>query len=191
MNLIPDWTRSYETNISAIQPQDAQRSRFSGTDVHQRRTAGPFTAARQRAETPGRARSPQKIIVDNRFPALFRLKNKKEIQAVFARRDSFRGERLIFYRARRTIDLPIDGGEPAEKGEKFSRFCLMVSKKCGKAVRRNRIKRVLREIIRKNSYRIAPGYDFNIKVVCERLADIVRITEKDFFGDFERYFGWN
>jgi ribonuclease P protein component len=137
--------------------------------------------------------------VDNRFPAAWRLSRKKDIEAVFARRDVFRGERLVFYRG------PIFGGDLADTGKKssasepspetpaienISRFCLMVSRKCGKAVRRNRIKRLLREIIRHNRDRITPGFDFVVRVECDRLKNIEEVTEKDFIGDFQFYFGW-
>jgi ribonuclease P protein component len=122
--------------------------------------------------------------VDNRFPAQCRLTSKNDIQAVFARRDVFRGERLVFYRG-------ISPGSEADKQieENFSRFCLNVSKKCGHAARRNRIKRILREIIRHNRQRIASGYDIVIRVDAARLRETV--TEKEFIADFARYFGWN
>ena len=116
--------------------------------------------------------------MNNKFPADCRLKNKSDIQAVFARRDVYRGERLVFYR-----------GISTAVSEDTSRFCLSVSKKCGGAVRRNRIKRILREIIRLHRQKIAPGYDIVIRVDAARLRDTV--TEKDFLGDFTRYFGWN
>lgn len=141
--------------------------------------------------------------MDNRFPAAWRLSKKKDIEAVFARRDVFRGERLVFYRG------PIFGGDQTDAREKspasdaspenrpkkpttenLSRFCLVVSRKCGKAVRRNRIKRVLREIIRYNRERIALGFDFVVRVECDRLAHIEEVTEKEFIGDFQVYFGW-
>ena len=124
--------------------------------------------------------------VDNRFPAQCRLKNRQDILAVYARRDIYRGERLVFYRgdaSKSNIDQPPGRPEPE------SRFCLAVSKHCGGAVRRNRIKRVLREIIRKNKYKIASGYDFVIRVNAARLRE--NVTEKDFLDDFADYFGWN
>lgn len=45
------------------------------------------------------------------------------------------------------------------KGQPFSRFGFSVSKKLGKAVIRNRYKRILREICRTNSIKIECGYD--------------------------------
>ena len=45
------------------------------------------------------------------------------------------------------------------KGQPFSRFGFSVSKKLGKAVVRNRYKRILKEICRTNSIKIECGYD--------------------------------
>jgi ribonuclease P protein component len=114
------------------------------------------------------------------------LKNQRDIQAVFDQRDVFRGERLVFHRGKsassdpdQTINLP----------ENEFRFCLVVSKQCGGAVRRNRLKRILREIIRHNRQRITPGHDYIVRVNATRLQGTEK--EKDFLGDFARYFGWN
>jgi len=79
---------------------------------------------------------------------------------------------------------------PATNSEAASRYCLMVGKKCGTAVRRNRIKRILREIIRHNRYRIPAGHDYIIRVDCSRLPNTGTITEKDFIDDFKACFGW-
>jgi ribonuclease P protein component len=130
--------------------------------------------------------------VDNRFPAECRLKNRKDIQAVYARRDIFRGERLVFYRGGFSVTVASDSGAKSPKSissENMSRFCLSVSKACGGAVRRNRIKRILREIIRHHRLRIEPGFDYIIRVNPARLKD--KISEKDFLADFSRYFRWS
>ena len=108
--------------------------------------------------------------------------------AVFARRDMFRGRRLVFYRG------PIYGSGPtpeAPSPESVSRFCVVVAKKCGTAVRRNRIKRIVREIIRHHRDRIPPGFDYVLRVDCSRVTEIKTISEKDFIGDFRDYFAWD
>lgn len=143
--------------------------------------------------------------MDKRFPAACRLARTTDILAVFARRDLFRGRRLVFYRG------PILGGDRESAGrqtaedsnrtartepvpislEGLSRFCVVVSKKCGTAVRRNRIKRIVREIIRHHRDRIPPGFDYVLRVECSRVTEIKTISEKDFIGDFRDYFGWD
>jgi len=148
-----------------------------------------------------------------RFPTECRLKNKKDIQAVFNQRDSVKEKRLVFYRKAQALEElipPQRGGAPApgshvggapdekalpiphpaqsgvghqkpqgesslSKGDsvsagagsagqplQLSRFCLVVSKKCGIAVRRNRIKRILREILTKErEYCLLKGINTN------------------------------
>jgi ribonuclease P protein component len=125
--------------------------------------------------------------VDNTFPAALRLRNERDIKAVLARRDIFRGRRLIFYRG------PMPSPGEAGTGEEMNvehRFCLAVSRKCGTAVRRNRIRRLLREIIRTNRGRIPTGYDYIIRIGEAALTD-TKIKQDLFIADFNRYFGWD
>ena len=111
------------------------------------------------------------------------MKKEKDIKAVFARRDIFRGKRLVFYRAENSIKRD-------EGTELIHRFCIMVSKKCGKAVKRNRIKRVIREILRNNRDRIKTGYDYIVRV--EPAAITGHDIKQDLFiDDFKSYFRWN
>ena len=120
------------------------------------------------------------------FPAACRLRSAKEIQAVLARRDIFRGKRLIFYRG---LSPAAAEAGPKEAAEPITRFCLMVSRRCGGAVRRNRIKRVLREIIRLNRYRIPAGYDYVIRARASGIEN-EEINQDLLRDDFSGYFGW-
>ena len=125
--------------------------------------------------------------MDNTFPAACRLRHEHDIKAVLARRDIFRGRRLIFYRG----PMPTAAGSgTGEEMKTEHRFCLAVSRKCGTAVRRNRIRRLLREIIRTNRGRIPTGYDYIIRVVDTALTD-TKIKQDSFIADFNRYFGWD
>ncbi len=132
-------------------------------------------------------RWPAKSKVKNSFPAACRLRSEQEIKAVLARRDLFRGQRLIFYRG------PLPSGvfpAPTTNDTPEHRFCLVVSKECGNSPRRNRIRRVLREIIRCNRYRIPAGFDYIIRAIAQALPE-GKLTEETFRGDFDHYFGWN
>jgi len=122
--------------------------------------------------------------VNNRFPAARRLKNAEDIKAVFFRRDVRRGKRLIFYRALRS------GETDAAVIRSARRLALVVSRRCGTAVRRNRIKRILREIIRHNWERIATGYDYIIRVLPDNLPS-EKIKQEDFLDDCEILFRWS
>ena len=73
------------------------------------------------------------------------LARKREFSEVYNNGRSVVDRFLVFYY------LP--------KGQPFSRFGFSVSKKLGKAVVRNRYKRILREICRTNSINIECGYD--------------------------------
>lgn len=112
-----------------------------------------------------------------------RLKNKNDIQAVYARRDIYRGKRLVFFRAK-SKGLPELENQPTP-----SRFCVVASKKCGNAAKRNRIKRVLRDILRKNLFRVGDGFDYIIQAKPETIKD--KVKQEDFLADFEAYFDWN
>ncbi|MFH1700790.1 MAG: ribonuclease P protein component [Candidatus Zixiibacteriota bacterium] len=121
--------------------------------------------------------------MDNRFPANRRLKNKSDIQAVYARGDIYRGKRLVFFRDK-SRGLPDDENQPP-----LSRFCVVASKKCGNAPKRNRIKRLLRDIIRKNLFRVGAGFDYIIQAKPETIED--KVKQDDFLADFKAYFDWN
>ena len=122
--------------------------------------------------------------MDNRFPAARRLKNTEEIKAVFIRREIRRGKRLIFYRAPRETEATV------AETDSVARMAFVVSRRCGTAVRRNRIKRILREIIRHNWDRLTPGYDYIIRVDPDSLTPD-KIKQEDFLDDCEILFRWS
>ncbi len=98
-----------------------------------------------------------------------RLKSPSEFQRVYEAQTAFHGPILVlFYRPN---GLPI------------SRFGVSVSKKNGNAVRRNRIKRVLREAFRHSSHLLPLGYDF---VLIPRRS-VERYLKKDVQASLERF----
>jgi ribonuclease P protein component len=59
-------------------------------------------------------------------------------------------------------DLLTVYASPNEGG--FSRLGISISKTCGNAVKRNRIKRLVREVFRLNQYEIPSGYDYLVLI---------------------------
>ena len=82
---------------------------------------------------------------DRSFPKALRLRKRREFDRVFARRCSASGSCLIVY--------------ACENEYGFPRLGLVVSRKCGKSVIRNRWKRLMREVFRLNRGRIQAGID--------------------------------
>lgn len=75
----------------------------------------------------------------------YRLTGKRQFQAVYGRGRSYVGNYLVLYVKENQLD--------------HTRIGFAVSKKIGKAVVRNQVKRKLREVCRLNLDRFAKGYD--------------------------------
>jgi ribonuclease P protein component len=80
------------------------------------------------------------------FPKASRLLTNSQFRVVLFRRKSVRDELLVLY--------------ALENGLDYSRLGISIGKSCGKAVVRNRLKRLIREAFRQNKHVITPGFDY-------------------------------
>ncbi|MDH5477477.1 MAG: ribonuclease P protein component [Nitrospinota bacterium] len=71
-----------------------------------------------------------------------------------------------------------------------SRIGLDISRKVGKAVRRNRCKRLLREVFRTNRFRLAQDYDLVIRVTPGKRPLEYRNILREFVTFAEKTAGW-
>jgi hypothetical protein len=85
-------------------------------------------------------------MADHSFGREYRIRSKREIDRVFARRCSVADDCIIIYGCENGLDIP--------------RLAIVASRKLGKTVFRNRWKRLIREVFRQNKTRISPGIDY-------------------------------
>lgn len=83
---------------------------------------------------------------DERLPRLRRVQRRADFQAVYSMRASVADDALVVY--------------ARANGRPSSRLGLSVGVKHGGSVRRNRIKRLLREAFRRSRGAVPAGYDF-------------------------------
>ncbi len=100
---------------------------------------------RNRCVRDSATRSRPQVPKGERFPKCLRLRKRREFERVFARKCSVAGWCIIVY--------------ACENDYGFPRLGVSVSKKCGKSVHRNRWKRLMREVFRRNRGRIRGGVD--------------------------------
>lgn len=98
----------------------------------------------------------------------YRLTNRDDFKKVYRRGKSFANRQFVVYYI------------PRQDGGSF-RMGISISKKIGKAVVRNRIKRRLKEIIRLRKDEIIDGYDFIIIVRKGALSLDFHAMEKSVF----------
>ncbi len=92
---------------------------------------------------------------DDRFPPTMRLKKRAEFLRAYREGITWKGSCFSLHVVRREV-------EPAHSRTVGPRLGLVVSRKVGTAVERNRIKRKLREVFRKNAERF-PAVDLVIR----------------------------
>ena len=120
--------KNYATDISSKQEEEKKDSRLSEEELHEGRQEGLEAKAEKRAQAP--------LCMSEGFPSRERIKNRKDFARVWETGKKGETVSAVFFFLKN--NLP------------FSRLGLKLSKKVGNAVRRNRIKRILREIYRRN-----------------------------------------
>jgi ribonuclease P protein component len=160
-----------QDDISAAQNPEKAYSRISGPVQNQERTGRAAPQAGQGPQAPGR------LI----YPPEHRLRRRGRFTACYdSGRKYFTRHFVVFALLR-----PADGVS--------ARLGLTVGKKCGCAVARNRIKRVLREFFRLRCGRIGLPLDlvivakktvsavgFSLEAACRELDPLVDRLRKDF-----------
>ncbi len=144
-----------EKNVSAFQDQKGQGPRFQKKEQDQRRKKSLKKKKNEKKKKIDRE-DQREIMKKEGFPRSLRIKNKKEWDEVIKN-----GERSF------THNLLLLRLKTAEKETKFG---VALTSALKGAVKRNRIKRVLREILRKNKHRFLPG---------EKIILIYRSREKE------------
>lgn len=142
---------SHETNVSTSQPQTQKDSRLSCTDGDSRRPRRSQTAPGKGAEAShgdhsAQATEPASRVKASPFPKALRLRRREDflrVQAQGQRR--VRGAFVVLVLRRQ------DGGP--------SRLGVTASRKVGRAVVRNRVKRLVREFFRQYASSIQPPVD--------------------------------
>ena len=91
-----------------------------------------------------------KCLYDNSFPKILRIRKKKDFQAIYSSGKRYFTKNFIIY--------------IKENGLNYPRLGITVTRKYGKAVKRNRMKRLIREFFRLNKQLFKVGYDYLIVV---------------------------
>ena len=91
-----------------------------------------------------------KCLEDNSFPKILRIRKKKDFQALYSEGKRYFTENFIIFIRKNGLEFP--------------RLGITVTRKYGKAVKRNRMKRLIREFFRQNKKLFKVGYDYLIVV---------------------------
>jgi ribonuclease P protein component len=109
------------------------------------------------------------MVTDQRFLSIYRLRKSMEFDRVFARRQSVADQMLIVYGCENDLEYP--------------RIGLVVSRKVGGAVIRNRWKRLIREAFRTRREELPTGVDWvvlprrgaepNLQAIVQSMLDVM------------------
>jgi ribonuclease P protein component len=120
----------HEADFSTEQPPPPQDPRVSRADEHQERPAGSETSAREGTTTP------HGVTGGQRFRPKDRIRKRREYQAVYDKGQRIPSGSFVLFVMRNSSGGP--------------RLGITVTKRIGGAVRRNRAKRLVREVFRRH-----------------------------------------
>lgn len=168
---MPVKEKNGEAHISAPQHSAKEDPRIFGPHAIQRGTTGFEEKKGQGAQAPVGV-----TIADFGFSKDDRLRKRPEFLKVFKNGKRYSGSGLIFFYMANHLER--------------SRIGLDISRKVGKAVRRNRCKRLLREVFRTNRFRLAQDYDLVIRVTPGKRPLEYRNILREFVTFAEKTAGW-
>ena len=109
---------------------------------------------------------------DHRFPRSCRLTSRRQFISVYEKGRRVSSSSFVLF------GLPNDHGE--------CRLGITVTRKIGSAVRRNRIKRVLRDIFRRNRAELSPPLDVVVNARAPIVGAESSALEREFLKTFSR-----
>ncbi len=161
--------RKDEENVSTLKRKESQRSWFSETNVHQGGKKDFEKTASQeekQIDRPGREMMDRKVAVSRlrkkKFPKKIRISKQHEFRRIIENGNKTEGENLILFR--------LNGSN--EEGQGFG---IKMARGIKGAVIRNRIKRVIREFLRKNKDSFTPNE--GVVVVCKSKAGAIDLHQ--------------
>ena len=136
----------YEENVPTVQAQESQQARVPSAGKYEGRSGGAETTAPQGQEAPDRFGRHLGLCVflRHRFPKGMRIRSSREISLLL--RTGQRWQCPLF---RVVYSCSQEG----------NRYVVLLSRHHGSATKRNRLKRVFREVIRLNERGIPPFYN--------------------------------
>ena len=158
-----------EENISTLSGEEVAGSWFQKAHVHEKRKKGAQKEKKQGKTQIDRRRDQE--MKKEGFPKAIRIKKKAEFDQIIKQGRKTVGENLVLYRL--------------NSDDKEQKFGIKVNRNIKGAAKRNRIKRLLREILRKNKDK----FKGNERILLFYRSNAARITHQDLLSEFEGLVG--